>query len=199
MNNQKSRGKERADEIDISPVALAAQIAQLTEDLDAARKERGEYLDGLQRERAEFMNYKRRVAEEREAMLGLAAEALLSKVLAVADDFDLALESRPAAIASDPWAEGIAAIDRKLRVLLESEGVRPIESIPGSDFNPRLHEAIVNVPNTGLPEGTIVAEARRGYRLRERILRPALVAVAAAPPDAPASDAGTPAGGEPIH
>ena len=116
-------------------------------------------------------------------MLGLAAESLLSKVLAVADDFDLALEARPATIAADPWVEGIGAIDRKLRQVLESEGVRPIESVPGGLFDPRLHEAIVNVPGSGQPEGTIVVEVRRGYRLRDRILRPALVAVAAASPD----------------
>jgi molecular chaperone GrpE len=111
-------------------------------------------------------------------MLGLAAEGLLSKVLAVADDFDRAVEARPAEIADDPWVEGISAIDRKLRLLLESEGVRAIESAPGTAFDPRVHEAIANVPRSGKPDGTIVDEVRRGYRLRDRVLRPALVAVA---------------------
>jgi molecular chaperone GrpE len=143
---------------------------------DLAR-ERDEYLAALQRERAEFMNFKRRTAEEREAMLGLAAEALISKVLTLADDFDLAVEHRPEAGVDEAWVEGITAIDRKLRVLLESEGVTPIEASPGSRFDPRLHEAVANVPGTGRPGGEIVDELRRGYRMRDRVIRPALVAV----------------------
>jgi molecular chaperone GrpE len=160
---------------------LRAEIARLEGELAAARRQADEYLAGLQRERAEFLNFKRRTAEEREAMLGLAAEALLSKVLALADDFDRAIETRPADLAGHPWVEGIVAIDRKLRALLESEGVRPIEAGPGTRFDPREHDAIMNVPAADRTEGEIVEEIRRGYRLRDRILRPALVAVAAPP------------------
>ena len=100
-------------------------------------------------------------------------------MLAVADDFDRAIDARPAELADNAWAEGIAAIDRKLGALLESEGVSPIDAAPGRPFDPREHEAIANVPGTGRPEGEIVDELRRGYRLRDRVLRPALVAVAA--------------------
>ena len=96
----------------------------------------------------------------------------------VADDFDRAIEARPASIAEDAWFEGIAAIDRKLRLLLESEGVTGIDAAPGRPFDPREHEAIANVPGTDRPEGEIVEEIRRGYRLRDRVIRPALVAVA---------------------
>ena len=110
--------------------------------------------------------------------LGLAGEDLIRKVLTVADDFDRAIEARPASIADDPWFEGIAAIDRKLRGLLESEGVSTIDASPGRPFDPREHEAISNVPGTGRAEGEIVEEIRRGYRLRDRVIRPALVAVA---------------------
>ncbi len=178
---QRTRAQERADEIDISPTKLLADIEQLNTELEAARAKADEYLAGLQRERAEFANYKRRTAEEREAMLGLAGEDLIRKVLALADDFDLAIEARPPAIANDPWVEGVVAIDRKLRALLESEGVRQIDATPGTPFDPREHEAIANVPGTGRPEGEIVSEIRRGYRLRDRVVRPALVTVAAEP------------------
>jgi len=141
-------------------------------------RERDEYLAALQRERAEFMNFKRRTSEEREAMLGLAAEALIRKVLALADDFDLAVEHRPETGVDEAWVEGIAAIDRKLRALLESEGVSAIDATPGTRFDPREHEAVANVSGTGRPGGEIVDELRRGYRLRDRVIRPALVAVA---------------------
>jgi molecular chaperone GrpE len=178
---QRTRAQERADEIDISPTKLLADIEKLKAELEDARAKAEEYLAGLQRERAEFANYKRRTAEEREALLGLAGEDLIRKVLALADDFDLAIEARPAAIATDPWVEGVVAIDRKLRALLESEGVSQIVATPGTPFDPREHEAIANVPGTGRPEGEIVSEIRRGYRLRDRVVRPALVMVASEP------------------
>jgi molecular chaperone GrpE len=178
---QRTRAQERAEEIDISPTKLLADIEQLKAELEATRAKSDEYLAGLQRERAEFANYKRRTGEERQAMLGLAGEDLIRKVLALADDFDLAIEARPPTIASDPWVEGVVAIDRKLRALLESEGVSQIDASPGTPFDPREHEAIANVPGTGRPEGEIVNEIRRGYRLRDRVVRPALVAVASEP------------------
>jgi molecular chaperone GrpE len=177
--DRKTRAQQRADDIDISPTRLLAEIERLTGERDTAVREKDEFLAALQRERAEFVNYKRRTAEERQAMLGLAGEGLISKVLVLADDFDRAIDARPAALTDDAWAEGIAAIDRKLRQLLESEGVSPIPAGPGTPFDPREHEAAASVPGTGHPDGSIVEELRRGYRLRDRVLRPALVAVAA--------------------
>ena len=175
---QRTRAEERADEIDISPAALLPQIEALTAERDEAMRTADEYLSALQRERAEFQNFKRRTSEERMRDLGLAGEDLIRKVLAVADDFDRAIEARPESIADDPWFQGIAAIDRKLRLLLDSEGVTTIDASPGRDFDPREHEAIANVPGSDQPEGSIVEEIRRGYRLRDRVIRPALVAVA---------------------
>jgi molecular chaperone GrpE len=177
--NQRTRAQERIDEIDVSPAKLLADIEELKGELAASQAKSDEYLAGLQRERAEFANYRRRTAEEREAMLGLAGEDLIRKVLALADDFDLAIDARPETIAADPWVEGVAAIDRKLRALLESEGVKQIDASPGRPFDPREHEAIATVPSVEHREGEIVDEVRRGYRLRDRVVRPALVAVAA--------------------
>ena len=174
----RTRADERAEEIDIRPTKLLADIEDLRGQLAAATAQADEYLTALQRERAEFLNFKRRTAEERERDLGLAGEDLIRKVLAVADDFDRAIEARPESIAAESWFDGVAAIDRKLRSLLESEGVSPISADPGTPFDPREHDAIANVPGTGRPEGEIVEQVRRGYRLRDRVIRPALVAVA---------------------
>jgi molecular chaperone GrpE len=181
MPSHRTRAEERAGEIDISPTKLLADIEALRAEADAAKAQADEYLSALQRERAEFLNFKRRTEEERLRALGLAADDLIRKVLAVADDFDRAIDARPESIANDPWFEGLSAIDRKLRQLLESEGVTVIDARPGMPFDPRDHEAIVTVPGTGRPEGEIVELVRRGYRLRDRVIRPALVAVAAAP------------------
>jgi molecular chaperone GrpE len=179
MTTRKTRAQERADAIDISPATLLAQIEELSNQLVAANAQSDEYLSALQRERAEFLNYKRRTAEERSRDLGLAGDDLIRKVLGVADDFDRAIDARPVELADNSWAEGVAVIDRKLRALLESEGVTEIDAAPGRRFDPREHDAVANVPGTGRPEGEIVDEVRRGYRLRDRVLRPALVAVAA--------------------
>jgi molecular chaperone GrpE len=167
-----------------------AEIERLEAELAEARRQSDEYLAGLQRERAEFINYKRRTTEEREAALGLASESLLRKVLALADDFDRAIEARPEALVDDAWVDGIAAIDRKLRMLLESEGVSPIVASPGTAFDPREHEAVVNLSGTGRPDGEIVEEIIRGYRLRDRVLRPSVVAVAGSP-DEPQAETGS--------
>jgi molecular chaperone GrpE len=206
-----TRAEERAAGLDISPAKLAAEIERLTAERDAAlrkaaaaaavatpdtgeldglRKERDDFLAALQRERAEFQNYRRRTSEEREASLGLAAEALISKALGLADDFDRAIESRPAELAADPWVDGVVAIDRKLRQLLESEGVRPIDVPQGAAFDPREQEAIASVPATGVPAGHVVEQLRRGYRLRDRVIRPAMVAVAAGADSAQAATDG---------
>jgi molecular chaperone GrpE len=187
----RARKELEAAKKDIRRITGLHEAAQA--ERDAAQRERDEFLGALQRERAEFLNFKRRTADEREAMMGLAAEGLIRKVLALADDFDRALETRPDTIADDPWVEGIAAIDRKLRQLLESEGVTPIEATPGDPFDPRVHEAVANVPNTGRADGEIVEELRRGYKLRDRVIRPAMVAVAEHDPDS------QPLHNQPVH
>ncbi len=159
------------------PTDTGAELERLRAELEAAQAETSEHLASLQRTAADFANFRRRTAEDRERELGLASESLLRKLLAVADDFDRALDTMPADLRGIGWIEGIVLLDRKLRQLLESEGVTPIEVI-GRPFDPREHEAIASVPATGRPDGEIVAEVQRGYRVRDRILRPAKVAVA---------------------
>jgi molecular chaperone GrpE len=194
MTTHKTRAQERAEEIDVSPAALGAEIERLTAELDETRQAGEGYLAALQRERAEFLNYKRRTEGEREAALGLASEFLLAKVLSIADDFDRALEALPGDLRDAAWVDGIVAIDRKVRGLLESEGVSPIDAL-GQPFDPREHEAISHLPSDR-PESEVVAELRKGYRIRDRILRPALVAVSSGGESRP-NDAGTSPNGEP--
>jgi molecular chaperone GrpE len=174
--HRRTRAEERIAELDTSPTTLLARIEALTAERDAALAKADEHLALAQRAQADYANLRRRSAEEREAMLGLANESLLAKVVALADDFDLAIEHVPADARDTPWLEGIAAIDRKLRQLLESEGVTPIEAL-GRPFDPQVHEAVTHVPGSGRPEDEVVGEIRRGYRIRDRVLRPSLVAV----------------------
>jgi molecular chaperone GrpE len=177
-------GRPATDESVQPREELTAEIDRLRAELEAARAQATEHVASLQRTAADFANFRRRTAEDRERELGLASELLLRKVLAIADDFDRALDAMPAEIKSVSWIEGIILLDRKLRALLESEGVTPIEAV-GRPFDPREHEAIASVSASGKPDGEVVAELQRGYRVRDRVLRPAMVAVAGGDEAAP--------------
>jgi molecular chaperone GrpE len=176
----RTRAEERIAELDTSPAKLLADIEELRNQLIAAERDAAESKQGLLRTAADFANYRRRTEQDREQNLGLANEALLSKLLVVVDDFDRAITQMPAELRDVPWVQGVAAIDRKLRLLLDSEGLTPIEAT-GKPFDPHEHEAIVQEETNKVPEGTVTAELQRGYRLRDRVLRPALVAVAKSP------------------
>lgn len=186
----RTRAQERIDEIDISPTKLIAEIEQKTKERDEAQAKADEYLAGLQRERAEFLNFKRRTEQDQATAISRAADSLRLKVLEALDDFDRAVDARPASLADEPWAEGIVAIDRKLRALLEREGVRPMDPTVGQRFDPRLHQALSHITGSGRPADEIVAEFQRGYMVADRVLRPALVAVSdgADEPSAPNGD-----------
>lgn len=136
-----------------------------------------EYLDALQRERASFLNYKRRTEQDREEAAYRAGANLLRKLLPVVDDFDRALAHIPEDAAQTPWAEGVAAIGRKLHAVLESEGVERIESL-GQPFDPNLHEAVAFDDNGNGHADTVSEVYAHGYKVRDRVLRPAMVRVA---------------------
>lgn len=173
----RTRAEERIAELDTSPQTLSAEVDQLRQQLELTQQEAAETKANWQRTAADFANYKRRTEQDREQMLGLANEVLLSKLLTVVDDFDRAIVNMPAELQNLGWVEGIAAIDRKLDLLLESEGLSPIEAV-GKPFDPHEHEAVVREERSDVADGTVVAELQRGYRIRDRVLRPAMVAVA---------------------
>jgi molecular chaperone GrpE len=177
IRRPRTRAEERIEAIDASPSALAAQVDELRARAETAEQELAETTGLLQRTAADFQNYRRRTEQERAAQLAYATERLLGKLLAIADDFDRAIDHAPSDPAMGAWVEGVTAIDRKIRALLDSEGVTPIESV-GQPFDPKLHEAIAHEPTTDAPDGTVLREFQRGYELAGRVLRPALVAVA---------------------
>jgi molecular chaperone GrpE len=176
----RTRAEERIAALDTSPAKLASEVEDLRAELEQARQEASDNRAGWQRTAADFANFRRRTEQDRDQMLGLANEALLTKLLGVADDLDRAIEHMPPELRDVGWVEGIAAIDRKLRLLLDSEGLVQIEAT-GQPFDPREHEAVTQEVTADVPEGTVTAELQRGYRIRDRVLRPAMVAVAKAP------------------
>jgi molecular chaperone GrpE len=174
---RRTRAEERIAELETPGAGLAVQVEDLKSQLEAAQQEAAENKAGWQRAMADMANFRRRTEQEREQMLGLANESLLRKLLAVTDDFDRAMGQMPPELAKLSWIEGLWVIDRKLRQLLESEGLTPIEAV-GQPFDPREHDAIAHEATTTVPDGTVLDELQRGYRIRDRVLRPALVTVA---------------------
>jgi molecular chaperone GrpE len=173
----RTRAEERIDALDTSQPALAGQLDELRTRAERAEQEAAENKAAWQRSAADFANYRRRTEQQREEERDLANEILLLKVLSVADDFDRAMTHVPADQQSSPWVEGIAAIDRKLHALLDSEGVRETEPAEGKPFDPREQEAIAYEETTEVPDGAVLRELQRGYRIRDRVLRPSLVSV----------------------
>jgi len=181
----KTRAEERIESLDTSSAALTAELDELRARAERAEEEAAENKAAWQRSAADFQNYRRRMDQQREEEAALANEMLLRKLLTIADDFDRAIEHVPADQQHSPWVDGITAIDRKLRAMLESEGVSAAESAEGKPFDPREHDAIAYEESEVVPDGTVLRELQRGYRIRDRILRPSLVSVAkGGPPDA---------------
>jgi molecular chaperone GrpE len=165
-----------------------SDLEELREKVAEARADADEYLDGWRRAQAEFSNYKKRQRAEQAKIRELANANLLRKLLPVLDDFERAMTTMPDGIRQLSWSQGLLMIQRKLEAILETEGVEPIDT-EGESFDPNYHEAVTHEEMAGYEEGEIIGEVQRGYVLGDRVLRPALVRVAKAPP-APADQGG---------
>lgn len=111
-------------------------------------------------------------------MRAFATLELVRRLLPILDDFDRALKTMPSSLAQLTWVEGVMLIHRKLQVILEAEGVKPIEVKPGDVFDPNLHEAVSQDEAEGIESGHIIEELQKGYTMNNRVIRPTLVRVA---------------------
>lgn len=160
-----------------APAERAATLdpAELQQRLATAESQVAEYKDQWLRSVAEFKNFKRRSETERADLIRSASAGLVLKLLPVLDDFERAIDNIPPDVAETAWWGGTQLIAQKLRTILESEGVTPIEAV-GQDFDPNLHEAVLYEEAPG-QDGKVIAELQRGYRLNDRVLRPTMVKV----------------------
>ena len=150
----------------------------LQSELDRLRAEAAANLEGWQRARAEFANYKKRSEAERSQLVFLTGVKIVEKMLPVIDDFDRAISNLPDDLKDNGWIDGVLMTRRKLIGLLEDEGVTPVSVNPGDAFDPAIHEAVTHEESEAFAAGQIIAELQKGYRIDERMLRPALVRVA---------------------
>jgi len=131
------------------------------------------------RSQADFENYKKRAAREKDDAVKYANSALLQQLVSILDNFELGLAAAKTHGDESPIYSGMVLVQKQLNDLLAENGLQSIES-EGNNFDPNLHEAIAHEPSKS-PEGTVIRQARRGYRLKDRLLRPARVVVSSGP------------------
>jgi molecular chaperone GrpE len=151
---------------------LEDPTARLQADLDRFR-------DLALRSQADFENYKKRAAREKEEAIKYANSSLLERLVAIVDNFELGLEAAKGEGEQSPIYSGMTLVSKQLNDFLADNGLQPIEA-DGKKFDPNLHEAIAHQPSE-LPEGTIIRQTRRGYRFKDRLLRPSQVVVSSGP------------------
>ena len=160
------------------PPISPAELVELKTALEEIELKADEYLDGWQRSRAEFANYKKRILKEHNDIHQAARGDIIKLYLDIADDLKRALEDKPTSGEGESWAEGIEIISQKLNTRLEAEGIRPMKAL-GHEFDPNIHEALMKEESEEYESGQIIEVMQEGYWIGEKVLRPALVRVAA--------------------
>ena len=148
-------------------------VTGLQADLDRFR-------DLAMRTQADFENYKKRCAREKEEATKYANTSLLEKLVSIVDHFELGLEAARGESEKSPIYSGMSLVLKQLQDLLAENGLQPIEAV-GKKFDPNLHEAIAHEPSDEVPEGIVIRQTRRGYRFKDRLLRPSAVVVSSGP------------------
>jgi molecular chaperone GrpE len=158
---------------EVQPSSDPAATAQLQSEVDRLKNERDQLVDRLARLQAEFENARKREARERADFRDFAVSGAVEQFLPVLDNFQLALGSTGSV---EQLRTGIELIVKQMEDVLRTLNVQPVESV-GARFDPRVHEALESVDRNDLPDHQVLEEVRRGYRIRDRLLRPALVRI----------------------
>jgi molecular chaperone GrpE len=168
----------------IDPTPPAAEATAPVDPLTQAQQEADKWKDLAYRSQAELDNFRKRVTREAQESRAYANGELLRAILPILDNFEMGLDAARAESETSMIFMGMQMVHRQFQDFLKDFGVQEIEAL-GKAFDPNVHEAVSQEPTTSAAEGTILRVTRRGYRLRERLLRPASVIVAAAPATAP--------------
>ena len=178
LEHELPEGDGQEEEVAAPPLAPAAPPGELQAELEKLRSENSAYLDRLARMQADFENArKRQAAKELEHREFALAEAI-KLLLPILDSLERALKAEN--VGAKDFRAGIELIDRQFHDVLAKLGVEPIAA-KGARFDPNLHQAVQMVPTATVPENHVAEELQRGYKLRDRLLRPAMVVVAQKP------------------
>ncbi|HTH19737.1 MAG TPA: nucleotide exchange factor GrpE [Candidatus Udaeobacter sp.] len=157
------------------PSAAAATGAEPEDPLAGLQADLDRFRDLALRSQADFENYKKRAAREKEDAVKYANSSLLQRLVSILDNFELGLAAAKTESSQSPIYSGMVLVQKQLNDLLEENGLHAIEA-EGKKFDPNLHEAIAHEASDS-PEETVIRQARRGYRFKDRLLRPARVIV----------------------
>jgi molecular chaperone GrpE len=173
MTKQPRSGKKAATEAEPETIGVRQEVAALKQALAEAEAKAENNLANWQRAQADFINYKRRTEQEKEDIIQFANATLILDLLPSLDDLERALGSVPDELTSISWVDGIQLIWQKLQSILETQGLSEIKAV-GEPFDPHLHEAVRQ--DSG-EDGIVIADVQKGYRLRDKIIRPSKVVV----------------------
>jgi molecular chaperone GrpE len=181
---KKNPSREREEELNPSvqtrqPTPTVAADADSDDAMAGLQADLDRFRDLALRSQADFDNYKKRAAREKEDAVKYANSSLLQRLVSILDNFELGLAAAKTESERSPIYSGMVLVQKQLNDLLEENGLQAIEA-EGKNFDPNLHEAIAHEASE-TPEGTVVRQARRGYRFKDRLLRPARVVVSSGP------------------
>jgi len=167
-----------SQETEMQEQAVAAPVegteAAVAAELETLKAERDSLVDRLARLQAEFDNFRKREAKERSEFRDYAVSNAVEHFLPVLDNFQLALKSQGSA---EQLRSGVELILKQMEEALKTLGVTPVETV-GAQFDPRFHEALGSVETSEYPDHQVLEEVRRGYRIKDKLLRPAMVKIA---------------------
>src|SRR5213593_2166923 len=180
--NKETKGSAAARQMHSADAPASAGIEQTDADeaMAGLQADLDRFRDLAMRSQADFENYKKRSAREKEDAIKYANSSLLEKLVAIIDNFELGLEAAKVESEQSPIYSGMTLVLKQLNDLLAENGLQPIEA-EGKKFDPNLHEAIAREPSDQFPEGIVLRQIRRGYRFRDRLLRPSSVVVSSGP------------------
>jgi molecular chaperone GrpE len=163
------------------PSGTDVQAASPDQDEDESlQADLDRFRDLALRSQADFENYKKRAAREKEEAVKYANSALLERLIPIVDNFELGLEAARGEGEASPVFSGMSMVLKQLMDFLTEQGLQPIDAT-GQKFDPNLHEAIAHEPSEKFREGVVIRQTRRGYRIKDRLLRPSSVVVSSGP------------------
>ena len=163
-----------------SATAAGAEQTDTEDPMAVLQADLARFRDLALRSQADFENYKKRSAREKEEAIKYANSSLLERLVSIIDNFELGLAAAKEQGEQSPIYSGMVLVQKQLNDLLSENGLQPIEA-EGRRFDPNVHEAIAHEPSDQVPEGIVLRQTRRGYRLKDRLLRPAKVVVSSGP------------------
>jgi molecular chaperone GrpE len=178
VETQDQTTSEAAATEEIIETTPTLSTEELQTQLATAQAEAAKNLDGWQRSAADLANYKRRQEEQAQRNRENIIADIIREILPALDDLDLAFQNLPNSLNEQEvnWVDGFKLVQRKLIRILETHHIQPINT--EGEFDPNLHEAVTHEPSPDHQPNTIIAEVRKGYKIGDRVLRPALVRVA---------------------